>query len=229
MLHWNMQMAQKQGALAALQSQVAAVGRSNEGNTAQIAQLQVAMASLQTQRLDLQRADLSGRLAVLQDIAAQASLNVAAKVFTCPLSHLLRASPGPKMLLYILPAKGIHPYAVTLWQICRCGAIECVHMLLLGQKAGLQAATVVQEDLQEQLQIMRDELTQLEVDLSSRDTEAADLSRKLAHARIKLGDPTAVPPANGHARPSLPGGMRARLGKPVLWSFCSLHIRTHSL
>lgn len=75
-----MQMAQKQGALAALQSQVAAVGRSNEGNTAQIAQLQVAMASLQSQRLDLQRANLSGRLAVLQDIAAQASLNAAVKV-----------------------------------------------------------------------------------------------------------------------------------------------------
>ncbi len=81
----KMQMAQKQGALAALQSQVAAVGRSNEGNTSQIAQLQVAMAALQSQRLDLQRADLSGRLAVLQDIAAQASLNAAAKVRALPL------------------------------------------------------------------------------------------------------------------------------------------------
>ena len=64
---------------------------------------------------------------------------------------------------------------------------------------------------------MRDELTQLETDLSSRDTEAADLSRKLAHARTKLGDPTAAPPANGHAQASVPGGMRARLGKSSLW------------
>lgn len=79
-----------------------------------------------------------------------------------------------------------------------------------------QAIIVVQEDLQEQLQSMRDELTQLEADLSSRDTEAADLSRKLAHARTKLGDPTAAPPANGHARASQPAGMRARLGKYAL-------------
>ena len=93
----DMQMAQKQGALAALQSQVAAVGRSNEGNTAQIAQLQVAVASLQSQRLDLQRANLSGRLAVLQDIAAQASLNAAAKVRTSP-------SPLPlQSISWVLP------------------------------------------------------------------------------------------------------------------------------
>lgn len=89
-------------------------------------------------------------------------------------------------------------------------------MLVSVQEVSLQAIIVVQEDLQEQLQTMRDELTQLEVDLSSRDTEAADLSRKLAHARTKLGDPTAVPPANGHARGSLPGEMRARLGKSFL-------------
>ncbi len=88
MILWDVQMAQKQGALAALQSQVAAVGRSNKGNTAQIAQLQVAMASLQSQRLDLQRANLSGRLAVLQDIAAQASLNAAAKVRIVPLFQI---------------------------------------------------------------------------------------------------------------------------------------------
>ena len=72
-------MAQKQSALATLQGQVAAVGRSSEGNAAQIAALQEAMAGLQSQRLDLQRADLSGRLAVLQDIAAQAYLSGAAK------------------------------------------------------------------------------------------------------------------------------------------------------
>lgn len=83
-----MQMAEKQGALAALQSQVAAVGRSSKGNTAQIAQLQDAMASLQSQRMDLQRTDLSGRLAVLQDIAAQAALNAVAKV-------RISASPRP--------------------------------------------------------------------------------------------------------------------------------------
>ena len=77
-----LQMAQKQSALAALQGQVAAVGRSSEGNAAQIAALQEAMAGLQSQRLDLQRADLSGRLAVLQDIAAQASLSGAAKART---------------------------------------------------------------------------------------------------------------------------------------------------
>ena len=66
----------------------AAVERSNEGNTAQLAQLQVAMASLQSQRLDLQRANLSGRLSVLQDIAAHASLNAAAKVCTYPLPKI---------------------------------------------------------------------------------------------------------------------------------------------
>ena len=75
-------MAQKQSALAELQGQVAAVGRSSEGNSAQIAALQEAMAGLQSQRLDLQRADLSGRLAVLQDIAARASLTGAAKART---------------------------------------------------------------------------------------------------------------------------------------------------
>ena len=82
----RLQMAQKQSALAELQGQVAAVGRSSEGNAAQIAALQEAMAGLQSQRLDLQRADLSGRLAVLQDIAAQASLSGAAKA--CPLLSL---------------------------------------------------------------------------------------------------------------------------------------------
>ena len=91
------------------------------------------------------------------------------------------------------------------------------------KKSIVQAIIMVQEDLQEQLQTMRDELTQLEVDLSSRDTEAADLSRKLAHARTKLGDPAAVPPANGHAQATLPGGMRARLGKSSLVSFSSAH------
>ena len=90
----GVQMAQKQGALAALQSEVAAVGRSNEGNTSQIAQLQGAMASLQTQRLDLQRADISGRLAVLQYIAAQASLNAAANVRAIPCPTLLPAFAG---------------------------------------------------------------------------------------------------------------------------------------
>ena len=75
----------------------------------------------------------------------------------------------------------------------------------------------VKEDLQQQLQSMQDELTQLEADLSSRDREAADLSRKLAHARAKLGDPAAAPPANGVAQASVPGAMRARLGnKPSL-------------
>jgi hypothetical protein len=59
---------------------VAAVGRSSEGNVEQIASLQGALAGLQSERLDLQRADLSGRLAVLQDIAAQASLTTTAKV-----------------------------------------------------------------------------------------------------------------------------------------------------
>lgn len=87
-------MAQKQGALAAIQSQVAAVGRSSEGNSAQIAALQGAVAGLQSQRLDLQRADLSGRLAVLQDIAAQANFNASAKVryALCCLPFALR--PG---------------------------------------------------------------------------------------------------------------------------------------
>ena len=75
---------------------------------------------------------------------------------------------------------------------------------------------VVKEDLQQQLQSMQGELTQLEADLSSRDAEAADLSRKLAHARAKLGDPAAAPPANGTAQASVPGAMRARLGKPSL-------------
>ena len=84
-----MQMAQKQGALAELQSQVAAVGRSSEGNAEQIAALQGALAGLQSERLDLQRADLSGRLAVLQDIAAQASLTTTAKVPHLPHSLLL--------------------------------------------------------------------------------------------------------------------------------------------
>ena len=86
----RLQMAQKQSALAELQGQVAAVGRSSEGNAAQIAALQEAMAGLQSQRLDLQRADLSGRLAVLQDIAAQASLSGAAKARTL-------LSPDPLM------------------------------------------------------------------------------------------------------------------------------------
>ncbi len=105
---------------------------------------------------------------------------------------------------------------LKLWDLSRCGSVQSVSMLVSVQEVSLQAIIVVQEDLQEQLQTMRDELTQLEVDLSSRDTEAADLSRKLAHARTKLGDPTAVPPANGHARGSLPGEMRARLGKSFL-------------
>ena len=75
---------------------------------------------------------------------------------------------------------------------------------------------MAQDDLQQQLQSMQDELTQLETDLSSRDTEAAELSRKLAHARTRLGDPDAAPPANGTARASVAGEMRARLGKSVL-------------
>ena len=72
---------------------------------------------------------------------------------------------------------------------------------------------VVKENLQQQLQGMQGELTQLEADLSSRDIEAADLSRKLAHARAKLSNPAAAPPANGTAQASVPGAMRARLGK----------------
>ena len=83
-----LQMTQKQGALAELQSQVAAVGRSSEGNVEQIVALQGALAGLQSERLDLQRADLSGRLAVLQDIAAQASLTTTAKVPHLPHSLL---------------------------------------------------------------------------------------------------------------------------------------------
>ena len=70
-----------------------------------------------------------------------------------------------------------------------------------------------QADLQQQLESMRDELTQLEDDLSARDMEAADLSRKLADARAKLGDPNAAPPANGTAHSAVPGAMRARLGE----------------
>ena len=78
---------------------------------------------------------------------------------------------------------------------------------------------MAQEDVQQQLQSMRDELTQLEADLSSRDTEAAELSRKLAHARTKLGDPAAAPPANGSGVASVPGALRARLGM----SFADAH------
>ncbi len=89
-------MAQKQGALAALQSQVAAVGRSNEGNTAQIAQLQVAMASLQSQRLDLQRANLSGRLAVLTGHCRPGLSQCCCQgARPRPLPDPLRAFPGP--------------------------------------------------------------------------------------------------------------------------------------
>ena len=88
--------------------------------------------------------------------------------------------------------------------------------LLREQEKDIQASLVAQDDLQQQLQSMQDELTQLETDLSSRDTEAAELSRKLAHARTRLGDPTAAPPANGTARTSVPGETRARLGKCVL-------------
>ena len=87
----RLQMAQKQSALAALQGRVAAVGRSSKGNSAQIAALQEAMAGLQSQRLDLQRADLSGRLAVLQDIAAQASLTGVGKARTLLLPEPLLA------------------------------------------------------------------------------------------------------------------------------------------
>ena len=90
----RLQMAQKQSALAELRGQVAAVGRSSEGNAAQIVALQEAMAGLQSQRLDLQRADLSGRLAVLQDIAAQATLSGAAKARTLLLPEpLIGISP----------------------------------------------------------------------------------------------------------------------------------------
>lgn len=70
-----------------------------------------------------------------------------------------------------------------------------------------------QADLQQQLESMRDDLTQLEDDLSERDMEAADLSRKLAEARTKLGDPNAAPPANGSAHSAVFGAMRARLGE----------------
>ncbi len=70
-----------------------------------------------------------------------------------------------------------------------------------------------QADLQQQLESMRDELTQLEEDLTERDMEAADLSRKLVHARAKLGDPDTAPPANGIAHSKIPGAMRAQLGE----------------
>lgn len=79
-----------------------------------------------------------------------------------------------------------------------------------------EVVALLQEDLQQQLQGMRSELAQLEGDLSSRDMEAADLSRKLAHARVKLGDPTAAPPANGTAQAAVPGAMRARLGSSAI-------------
>ena len=77
---------------------------------------------------------------------------------------------------------------------------------------------LLQDDLQQQLQSMRDEMSQLEADLSTRDMEAANLSRKLAHARAKLGDPDAAPPANGIGQTSVPGAMHARLGEHALHS-----------
>jgi septal ring factor EnvC (AmiA/AmiB activator) len=79
---------------------------------------------------------------------------------------------------------------------------------------------VWQADLQQQLESMRDDLTQLENDLRERDMEAADLSRKLADARAKLGDdPNAAPPANGAAHSAVPGAMRARLGESCTWGW----------
>jgi prefoldin subunit 5 len=71
----------------------------------------------------------------------------------------------------------------------------------------------MQEDLQQQLQAMRAELSELEADLASRDREAADLSRALADARTMLGDGAATPYANGSvARGTVRGSMVVRIG-----------------
>lgn len=69
----------------------------------------------------------------------------------------------------------------------------------------------MQEQLKGQLEAMRAELTQLEADLSSRDDEAAKLSRTLADARAKLGGsggPDAPAPLS-----HVPGSIRVKLGE----------------
>ncbi len=70
---------------------------------------------------------------------------------------------------------------------------------------------------------MRGELTQLEADLSSRDTEAARLSAALADARAKLGGPetraklggaeSAPGGRGGVSSGRIPGSIQVKLGE----------------
>jgi septal ring factor EnvC (AmiA/AmiB activator) len=75
---------------------------------------------------------------------------------------------------------------------------------------------MVQEDLQQQLGAMRRELSELEQDLTSRDREAAELSRALAEARAKLGNPASPPHSNGSAHGPVPGSIRVKFGARVI-------------
>ena len=65
-----------------------------------------------------------------------------------------------------------------------------------------------QDELKWQLEAMRGELTQLEADLSSKNTEAAKLSRALADARANLGGSDSA--AASHS--SVPGSIQVKLG-----------------
>ena len=80
-----------------------------------------------------------------------------------------------------------------------------------------------QDELRWQLEAMRGELTQLEADLSSKNTEAAKLSRALADARANLGGSDSA--AASHSR--VPGSIQVKLGAQtadcmypilILWS-----------
>ena len=74
----------------------------------------------------------------------------------------------------------------------------------------------IQDELKSQLEAMRGELTQLEADLSSRDTEAAKLSASLADARTKLGSAESAPGGPGGVSSGrIPGSIQVKLGESM--------------
>ncbi|CAL8471677.1 g11219 [Coccomyxa elongata] len=79
-------------------------------------------------------------------------------------------------------------------------------LLEAASQASLNTST--KDELKSQLEAMRGELTQLEADLSSRDTEAARLSAALADARAKLGgSETRAKLGGAESAPGGPGGV----------------------